>query len=54
VANNSEINKKTIQKLIFPSNTRKKHEKMHIECKKVAFFEICLDEISYDTPYLQV
>ncbi len=29
-------------------------EKMHIERKKMPFFEICLDEISYDTPYLQV
>jgi len=27
---------------------------MHIERKKMTFFEICLDEISYDTPYLQV
>jgi len=27
---------------------------MHIERKKMTFFEICLDEISYNTPYLQV
>jgi len=35
-------------------NEKKKHEKTHIECKKMTFFEICFDEISYDTPYLQV
>ncbi len=27
---------------------------MHIERRKITFFEICLDVISYDTPYLQV
>jgi len=51
---NSENNKKIIQKRIFPSKTNKKHKKTHIEHKKMTFFEISLDEISYNTPHLQV
>jgi len=38
----------------FFQQNKKKHKKMHIECKKMTFFEICLDEISYNRPYLQV
>jgi hypothetical protein len=42
------------QKNILASETRKKCKKTLIEHKKMTFFEMCLDEISYDTPYLQV
>jgi hypothetical protein len=42
------------QKNILASETRKKHKKTLIEHKKMTFFDMCLDEISYDTPYLQV
>jgi len=38
----------------FSQQNEKKHKKMHIERKKMTFFEIFLDEISYNTPYLQV
>jgi len=38
----------------FSQQNEKKHEKTHMEREKMTFFEICLDEISYDTPYLQV
>jgi len=38
----------------FSQQNKKKHEKTHIERKKMIFFEICLDEISYNTPYLKV
>ena len=41
-------------KMHFSHQNKKKHEKTNIERKKMTFFEICLDEISYDTPYLQV
>ena len=41
-------------KMHFSQQNKKKHEKKHIEHKKMTFFEICFDEISYDTPYLQV
>jgi len=30
----------------FPAKREKKQEKTHIECKKMTFFEIFLDEIS--------
>jgi len=46
--------RKPSKNAFFPFKTRKKHKKMHIERQKMTFFEICLDEISYDTPYLQV
>jgi hypothetical protein len=41
-------------KNILASETRKKHKKTLIEHKKMTFFEMCLGEISYNTPYLQV
>ena len=38
----------------FSQQNKKKHKKTHIKRKKTTFFEIGLDEISYETPYLQV
>jgi len=46
--------RKPSKNAFFPAKQEKKNEKMHIERIKMSFFEICLDEISYDTPYLQV
>jgi hypothetical protein len=51
---NRQNNMNSHQKNILASETRKKHKKTLIEHKKMSFFEMCLDEISYDTPYLQV
>jgi hypothetical protein len=51
---NRQNNMTSHQKNVLASETRKKHKKTLIEHKKMTFFEMCLDEISYNTPYLQV
>jgi hypothetical protein len=45
-------NQQTKQHEFFPAKREKNTRKL-IELKKMTFFEMCLDEISYDTPYLQ-
>jgi len=45
--------RKPSKNAFFPAKQEKTRENAH-KTQENDFFEICLDEISYDTPYLQV